>query len=73
MGTSSSQIDSLQTISPLIACKGFTKAMRLAEVRYRKGLVSYLDVLDAQRTGAGSRDPTGLHRTHSLDRYGQPL
>ena len=24
--------------------------MRLAEVRYRKGLVTYLDVLDAQRT-----------------------
>jgi len=24
--------------------------MRLAEVRYRKGLVAYLDVLDAQRT-----------------------
>ena len=26
------------------------EAMRLAEVRYRKGLVTYLDVLDAQRT-----------------------
>jgi len=24
--------------------------MRLAEVRYRKGLVTYLDVLDAQRS-----------------------
>jgi outer membrane protein TolC len=24
--------------------------MRLAEVRYRKGLVTYLDMLDAQRT-----------------------
>ena len=24
--------------------------MRLADIRYRKGLVTYLDVLDAQRT-----------------------
>ena len=27
-----------------------TAAVGLAEVRYRKGLVNYLDVLDAQRT-----------------------
>ncbi|MEO8048464.1 MAG: efflux transporter outer membrane subunit [Nitrospirota bacterium] len=27
------------------------EAVRLADIRYRKGLVTYLDVLDAQRTG----------------------
>jgi outer membrane protein TolC len=50
MGTSSSQIDSLQTIIPPIACKGLDESHAITEVRYRKGLVTYLDVLDAQRT-----------------------
>jgi hypothetical protein len=50
MGTSSSQIDSLRIISALIACKGLHESHAIAEVRYRKGLVTNSAVLDAQRT-----------------------
>jgi outer membrane protein TolC len=42
--------------------------MRLAEVRYRKGLVTYLDVLDAQRTAlAAETQPVFTERTPLTD------
>jgi outer membrane protein TolC len=44
------------------------KAMRLAEVRYRKGLVTYLAVLDAQRTALATETQLVFtERTRSTD------
>ncbi|NOS80195.1 MAG: efflux transporter outer membrane subunit [Nitrospira sp.] len=44
------------------------EAMRLADIRYRKGLVNYLDVLDAQRTALGAETQLVLtERTRLTD------
>ena len=51
--------------------RGFTKAVRLAEVRYRTGLVNYLDVLDAQRTALAAETQLVLtERTRLTDMVG---
>lgn len=45
--------------------------MRLADVRYRKGLVTYLDVLDAQRTAlTGETQLVLTERTRLTDMVG---
>ena len=42
--------------------------MRLADIRYRKGLVTYLDVLDAQRTALAAEIQLVLtERTRLID------
>jgi len=47
------------------------EAVRLAEVRYRKGLVTYLDVLDAQRTALATETQLVLtERTRLTDMVG---
>ena len=46
-------------------------AVRLAEVRYRTGLVNYLDVLDAQRTALAAETQLVLtERTRLTDMVG---
>ena len=50
--------------------------MRLAEVRYRKGLVTYLDVLDAQRTALAAETQlvfTGRTRLTDMVSLFKPL
>ncbi len=47
------------------------EAVRLADVRYRKGLVTYLDVLDAQRTALTAETQLVLtERTRLTDMVG---